>query len=127
ITTKPAHLRKWVRVDDAADALAIGAALARRAYELGSEEEALRPFFLNTHLYAMTETDRLLVEADKLPRYDHERVAVAHELECGVGRNDPNFLDTLMWHYHVLADDQRKRGGPWQTHKAHAEEVASLL
>lgn len=127
ITIRPSRLREWVRVDDAADTLAIGAALARRAYELGSEEEALRPFFLNTHLYAMTETDRLLVAAHKRARHSDERIAAAQELERGVSRNDPNFLDTLMWHYHVLATEQRQTGGPWQTHKAHAEDVARQL
>lgn len=120
-------LRRWIEIKGRPNMLDVAAALARRAFELGGDRDGLRLFFLNTHLYAMTETDRLLSENESAVRYEEERIALAEELEHSVGTNDRNFLDTLMWHHYVLAATHRRMGGEWQSHKEKAEKLAAQI
>jgi hypothetical protein len=107
-----ARLSAWVDVPATANARLAAAALARRAWELGQEDESLKHFFVNTHLYAMTEVDRELLLQHRPAVHEEERLQMAAELECGAHHNDANFTDTLMWHEHVLGFGRKTLGQP---------------
>lgn len=106
------RLAQWIDVPASADARRAAAALARRAWELGQYDPSLRHFFVNTHLYAMTEVDRELLLTHRPPQHEKERHEMAAELERGLQHMDANFMDTLMWHEHVLALGRKRRGEP---------------
>jgi hypothetical protein len=115
------RLSKWISISPEDDSRRVAAALARRAWELGSENESLKYFFVNTHLYAMTEVDRLLLAADASPQHEKEREDMALDLK-DASEKDANFTDTLMWHEYVLALGHKKRAEPWSVFAENAAD-----
>ncbi|MDP9192260.1 MAG: hypothetical protein M3P06_11225 [Acidobacteriota bacterium] len=96
----------WIGNDVELDPLYVAGAFARKAYENCVKNVSTTVLFLNTHLYAMTEIDRRLIDANDTPRYEQERSDLATDLMTR-RPDDPNFLDTLMWHALVTAISPR--------------------
>jgi hypothetical protein len=113
-------LVRYASVAGEADVLTIATGLARRAWELGANDDRLQLFFVNTLLYALTEMDNRTVEPSGVALFEDERQELAVALAQGGTDLDPNFIDTLMWHEHVLSEARRSRGEPWEELAANA-------
>jgi hypothetical protein len=127
LAIKPEELAPWIAPDTLADPLVMASAFARKAFEQKKQGEHAETLYMNTHLYVMTEIDRRAIDNGAPAQYEEERIDLALQLTNRHG-DDPNLLDTLMWHMFVLAERERKEGGAsWKPSAVQANEVAARL
>lgn len=103
------RLADWV-APEGDDPLDLYLVLARLAHEHGRKDPRIGILSVNTYLYALTEVDRRDLEAGKGDSHAEERQGLAKMIESCGGGEDPNFVDSLMWHDYVLALGARQRG-----------------
>jgi hypothetical protein len=127
LTLDPASVVEDLDVSGAnGDPLLLAEVFARQACRQPIADAQMKSLFANTHLYVMTEIDRRFLDNGQEPQYEAERIDLAEKLDSG--GDDPNFLDTLMWHWWVLARTRKLRNdNSWLDFANRAKNIADTL